>query len=323
MNPAIFGVKPVGLSWTKNQITTSGVTEFYDISYNGTAYIIVGNFRTIYSTTTLGSSWTLRSVPSGPDSNTKFFCSANNGARFSVVGWSSTGSTGYALYSDNNGVTWSLGTIPNGSWTGVCYGGGQFVAVADGNIGGSSCATSTDGITWTSRVLPASFWQDVWYDNGVYASASLRRAISTSSDGVTWTSRTLTGTYNLNRVRYKAGVWVAAGGTSGGASSIALSYDNGATWAAQTVTGRELNGLCAHKNWFLANANANIGDPPDILRSISGISATWADIGSNAVPPSSNLLGCRMFAIISDGTNIIASYNDSNPSGDHGVLISS
>lgn len=314
MNPAIFGVKPVGLSWTKNQITTAGSPVYHDISYNGTAFVITGNNggsgAVILSATNPASTWTSRSPVT---SAANLYAVANNGSRFVAIGSTSANP---GVYSDNNGATWALNGIHQASWRGLCYGGGQFVAVATTGGGTPLASTSTDGgATWTSRTIPTADWQDVWYDNGLYVAVGGSGAIATSPDGITWTSRTSGTTDDLLRVRYKSGVWCAVGALpAGGAARVLVSYD-GITWGNQTLPtqAENFNGLCAHKNWFLATPQASTY-VAQIWRSISGLSNGWSSSASG-IPSSADIR-----SIVSDGTNIVATYNASS---DHGVLISS
>ena len=306
MNPAIFGVKPVGLSWTKNQITTAGRV-FYDIAFDGTNYMIIGDNLSStaygYFTTNPAGAWTQRTLP-GLGSSVKG-C-ATNGSRFVSVGNGSV-----VNYTDNAGVSFTNAACPLGSWRKVNYGGGQFVAVGES----SGCMTSPDGATWTSRTISTGDWRDVFYGNGLYVAVGRSGAIATSPDGITWTSRTSGTTDALYRVRYKSGVWCAVGAPlAGGAARVLVSYD-GITWSNQTMPAQaeNFNGLCSHKNWFLATPQATTY-VAQIWRSISGLSNGWSSSASGI--PSS----VEIRSIVSDGTNIVATYNESS---DHGVLISS
>lgn len=81
-------------------------------------------------------------------------------------------------------VSWSpvsSGTMAN-LW-GVCYGGGQFVAVGEqGTI-----LTSPDGKTWTARTSGTSAWLTaVTYAMGHYVAVGDAGAVLTSLDGVAW-----------------------------------------------------------------------------------------------------------------------------------------
>lgn len=310
MNITDFGVKTVGVSWAKNQISTAAAHTYYDICWNGTVFLLVGNngggSPIAYTASNPLGTWTSRSLGTGAH---PYGC-ASNGSRLVVVADSASS----AAYSDNNGVSWSSGSIHAASWRGVCFGNGQFVAVANTGGGTPLAATSADGITWTSRTIGTADWEDVFYGGGLYVAVGRAGAISTSPDGITWTPRTSGTTDNLYRVRYKAGVWLAVGApAAGGAGRALLSYD-GITWTDQTLPAQaeRLNGLCVHKNWFLATPLASTYSA-QVWRSIGGLSGGYSS-GATGIPSS-----CDMRGIASDGVNIVALYN---ASGDHGVVVS-
>lgn len=314
MNPAIFSVKPVGLSWTKNQITAVGSPVYYDISYNGTAFVITGNngggSAVILSATNPASTWTSRTPVT---SAAHLYAVANNGSRFVAIGGTSANP---GVYSDDNGATWALNGIHSASWRGLCYGGGQFVAVANTGGGTPLASTSTDGgATWTSRTIPTADWEDVFYGNGLYVAVGQNGAIATSPDGITWTSRTSGTTDVLYRVRYKAGLWLAVGAPGGGGAATILTSPDGITWTNVTspANAETFQGLCVHKNWFIAGTQASTYSG-QIWRSISATNPTWKS-STTGVPSSCNVRG-----IASNGSQIVALYN---ASGDNGVLVSS
>lgn len=312
MNITDFGVKTVGVSWTKNQISTAGHV-YYDVCWNGTAWCLVGNNGAgtglIYTASTPSGTWTSRSPTT---SAANLYACATNGARFVVVGATSANP---GVYSNDNGATWTLNGIHQAAWRGLCFGGGLFVAVANTGGGTPLASTSSDGITWTSQTIGTADWEDVFYGGGLYVAVGRAGAISTSPDGVTWTARTSGTTDNLWRVRYKAGVWLTVGapGVSGAGRAL-LSYD-GITWANQTLPAQAENlvGLGVHKNWFLAGPQASTYSA-QVWRSISGLTGGYRT-GSTGIPTLATIYG-----IASDGVNIVAIYTASS---DNGVLISS
>lgn len=303
MNPAIFGIKPVGRSWTKNQISTSATDAYYDICWNGSTYLIVGtsgaSARVLTASAPSGT-WTTRS--SSPYSGSTLTGCISNGSRFVAVG-----SAGI-IYSNDSGVTWNAATA-SGAFQGVAWNGSIFVAVGSG----SNIATSTDGITWTTRTSPAGGWYHVSYGGGLFVVVGAGGALATSPDGITWTSRTSGTSDTLYRVVYKAGVWLAV--VNNAAGKIIYSF-NGLSWSLVTLPAGSEYLLCAtvHKNWFLTAGQASALTPNEIWRSISGLTNGWTS--STTGVPSNSLIR----SIMSDGTNIISVYNDTS---DNGVLISS
>ena len=124
---------------------------------------------------------------------------------------------------------WKGSTLPAVSkWSGVTYGGGKYVAVAESSSAG---AYSTDGITWTSMSMPqSSSWYDVTYGDGKFvAVAFIRGAYST--DGINWTETTLPGTMEWRSVTYGDGKFVAVTSSS---QNSAYSTD-GITWTSMSM----------------------------------------------------------------------------------------
>ncbi len=309
MNPAIFSVKPAGLSWAANIINSSGLSiNYLDICWNGTTFTIVGNKSGgghILTATNPSGTWTEQTFPISVNG---FWACATNGSRIVTIG---DGATNPGVYSDDNGATWTTSSIQNRTWRGLCFGNGLFMAVANGSDG----ASSTNGITWTSRSMTGSGWEDVFYGGGQYIAVGLSGKIATSPDAITWTDRTSGTTDDLYRVRYKAGLWCAVGEPPAtGAARVLLSTD-GITWTNQTLaaTAENFLGLAVHRNFFIATPRASAYSAR-AWRSISGQAATWASATTGT--PTNALIR----SVASNGVNVVAAYNVTN---NHGVLISS
>jgi hypothetical protein len=197
------------------------------VAYGNRTFVFVadsGSQRTGYSTNG-GYSWTY--VNSAAEGNAWYSVTFGDGKFVAVA---NSGTSVRAMYSINNGQSWTLCTVPAGvstaAWTSVAYGNGTFVAVSSNGF----VMSSADGITWTQRTPSTTSiaWQAVTYGNGVFvavASAGGTR-IMTSPDGVTWTSRSGSTTQNWTGIAYGAGYFVAAAFNS---SAIMRSVD-GITW---------------------------------------------------------------------------------------------
>lgn len=124
---------------------------------------------------------------------------------------------------------WKGSTLPAVSkWSGVTYGGGKYVAVADSSSAG---AYSTDGITWTAMSMPGSSkWLSITYGDGKFvAVAFINGAYST--DGINWSSMTLPGNREWQSVTYGDGKFVAVTSSS---QNSAYSTD-GITWTEMSM----------------------------------------------------------------------------------------
>ena len=76
--------------------------------------------------------------------------------------------------SASTGITWTSRTpAADNQWSGVTYGNGTFVAVANSGTG-NRVMTSPDGITWTSRTSAAdTLWYGVTYGNGTFVAVAV------------------------------------------------------------------------------------------------------------------------------------------------------
>ena len=110
---------------------------------------------------------------------------AFGGGTFVAVGDNS------ALYSLDNGATWSPGTISGmQGLSRVAYGNGRFVTFG---VAGDNVAVSVDGIAWTTSPIgiPASEFPDLLgFGNGLFLATTSAGNVYTSADGATWLQRT-------------------------------------------------------------------------------------------------------------------------------------
>ena len=126
-------------------------------------------------------------------------------------------------------TSWTAVSSPTAQdlW-GICYGGGQFVAVGTGG----TILTSPDGTTWTQRSSGVDLWLvGVGYGNSLYVAVGDRGTILTSPDGIAWTPRTSGTTQRLNgvaNVHYAGGQGFLAVGEGG---AVCRSSD-GLAWTA-------------------------------------------------------------------------------------------
>jgi len=114
----------------------------------------------------------------------------------------------------DDGLVWTEPTIPEANaWTGITYGNGLYVAVA--NDGTNRIMTSTDARNWTVRSAPGAAvpWYDVAYGDNLFvavAGANGAEDVMTSSDGVNWTRRSEPVTADFRRIEFGGGRFVAA-----------------------------------------------------------------------------------------------------------------
>jgi hypothetical protein len=136
------------------------------------------------------------------------------------------------------------------SWTGVCYGGGTFVAVSNSGVAAAGLVrTSTDGITWTSRTATSiNTWSAVCFAPDInrfcaVASSGLGNTSAMFSDGgATWTQTTTlaAGTYSsvcrgTNVPGTLGNIFVTTNSSGATTTTQVYTSPDGVTWTARTV----------------------------------------------------------------------------------------
>lgn len=188
---------------------------------------------------------------------------------------------------------WKGSTLPASiKWSGITYGGGKYVAVAESSSAG---AYSTDGITWTTMTLPTSSkWSSVTYGDGKFvAVAFISGAYST--DGINWSSITLPGTMEWRSVTYGDGKFVAVTSSS---QNSAYSTD-GITWTKMSMPASSSWQSVTYGNGkFVAVADGS---------SYSAYSTDGINWTEKSMPPSRNwrsvTYGNGKFVAVAIGTN--------------------
>lgn len=216
-----YATSPDGITWT--QRTLPNTTDWFSVSYgNGLFLAMSGNSNSISATSPDGINWTARTLPV----NSTWFSAYGGGT------WVATRHNSNQVYTSPDAITWTARTAPSTSfWRSVAYGGGRFVAVAEGPT--TSAMTSPDGITWSSGAMPSSQnWWRVAYGNGIFVAVANGSSVAaTSTDGVTWTQRTLPANTSWKGIAYGNSLFVAVSDTG---TTSATSPD-GITWTARTI----------------------------------------------------------------------------------------
>ena len=96
-----------------------------------------------------------------------------------------------AIYSSNDGATWSTGTVPSGVTTPIRIAGGGLVFVAISTGATDVMARTTDGgATWSTITLPSSISRSLLAGDGTYFCTGSGSAFAYSTDGgATWSER--------------------------------------------------------------------------------------------------------------------------------------
>lgn len=180
--------------------------------------------------------------------------------------------TNVAVYSGNNGTTWSNATLPSTAlWTKVKYVGGRFMAFATAG----QAAVSVTGTSWSAMTMPSTAeWRDVTYGEGKWvavAAGGTKAAYST--DGTNWTAATLPEGADWNAVEYGKGKFVTTA-LSDSTSGVAIAYsDNGITWTLGSISQGSYSLAYGNNRWVALSGG--YAGASEVSISFDGI--TWTE----------------------------------------------
>ena len=202
-----------GQTWT--EVTTSTSESRYCAAYGAGIFLIMNSGYGCEKSVTDGSSWT--HIVSNVGQN-----------------WAANPVNAYPPYSGS-------------SYSGICYGGGRFVAT----VSGLYCGMTQDGVDWRRGTMPASrSWGPVAHNGSVFcALAGGTNYCARSSDGLSWTEHTMAGSGNWNAIAFGAGLFVAVGFSGGVAIQ---SSPDGITWTTRSIGSLNFKGLVWNGDHFLA-----------------------------------------------------------------------
>ena len=277
-----------GTTWSA---TSSGILiKFACIAFGNGMFVAVG---------ALGPTYNL--VTSSGDALV-----ASNGDNFV------TQQSSYIAYS-YDGLNWLYGdAIYNYNWSSVTYGGGLFVAVANGLGGTSQVITSGDGMTWTLRTTPATQsnhnWRSVVYGGNRFVavasggSGTLNKAMY-SLDGITWVATsTPADPAGCVSVTYGNDIFVAVANTSSSGTKAAMTSTDGITWVERTTANAGWTSITYGPGTFMAVGNTGVA-ANSIMYSTDGV--TW----TKATAPGTNLWSSVVYA----GNLYVAVSTDGSP----------
>jgi hypothetical protein len=191
-----------GITWTQGSTSLTG-SSLYGLAYGAGKFVAQYNSGYAYSSD--GSSWT--KVVTAEHGSRLIFANGNfmglsgsgDSATVSVdgVNWTTTGDSvlrattigGFtygngkfvgtttaglskAIYSSNNGLSWTTVSVPSQPYMGMAYGNGLFVAVGN-NSPTPQGIYSVDGITWTTASnLPTGSWTWLVYGDSKFVAVA-------------------------------------------------------------------------------------------------------------------------------------------------------
>lgn len=243
------------------------------------------------ATSTDGLTWTGRTTPAQTD-DYGWYYAAHNGSRIVVVGNDEAASPHQSsMYSDNNGVTWTMGSLTGKNYDFVTWVSslGLFIALDPAAVS-NNIATSSNGSTWTSRTTPASLTcrQLAWGSSklrsvGNNTSGSGTTEVLKSTNGTTYTSASAG--VSLTYMDWVSTIWtgskfVAMGWESGADLSYTIESSDGDTWTENAGT---LPGKC----YLIHDGNQYLAvgiDGADNKVYWSSDLSSWADVATISAP---------------------------------------
>ena len=217
--------KPTHLSGAV--VNGSATLTFYGRQATGTALLTNNGVSSITVGSAGGLGYTTTPTVTILDTNAKFIAIPTTAASGTtkVAYQTVTGATTAAAWSQ------SSGSLPNGTYAGITYGLGYWVAV-----GGTTTATrSVDGNTWSTVSISApgaGSYSSVAFGNGVFvaiATGTNVTAVSTTS-GNSWAAGgNMPSSTTWTSIAYGNGRFVAI---ASGSTSAAYSINKGTTWLA-------------------------------------------------------------------------------------------
>lgn len=193
-----------GATWDGPYVPST--VNLMDIEYGGGLFVMTTNSETSGTPQILtspdGITWTVR---------VSLAASANGFEEILWTGskWVVVTDQGRAIYSSNDGITWTAGPSSTGStWWDTAFNGTTYVVAA----GNGNVYTSTTLAAFTARTVAAGkVLRSITYGNGLFVVTTTAGDIYTSPDGTTWTARVSGVTTNLRDVNFANGVFLAVG----------------------------------------------------------------------------------------------------------------
>lgn len=165
-----------------------------------------------------------------------------------------------------DGISWTQITV-SGSWSGITYGNGKFVAVGNSSRNNNNLAYSPDGINWIPNPING-VWNGVTYGKDKFVAVGSDGIIAYSTDGSSWIQTTV-GSNRWTSIIYGNGMFVAVG------SNIRAYSTDGIKWTQIKASGGWA-GVTYGNGKFVAVGSSGI-----IAYSIDGISWTQITASGN------------------------------------------
>ena len=215
------------MSFTWSEALVNSFAANRAVAYSGSVFCAVGQDAVSW-TSPDAATWTMRDTATLDYAlwdtieyaNGKFVAIASDAAKCAT---------------STDGITWTMGTMPNIGWFSLAWNGTRWVAFARYYI-----AYSTDGLNWTLATLPANVSQlrplSLIWDGTRYVGLSYYcDYLCTSTDGITWSDTSInlsTLTYKACRIAYSGSMYVVSDEDY---ESDCASSPDGITWTSRSL----------------------------------------------------------------------------------------
>lgn len=193
-----------GINWTLQTTPAAGDLTWEGVTYgNGLFVAVASNGNDRVMTSPDGVNWTVRDTGGGDAIGWREICYGNG--VFVAVG--TPDASNNAVMTSPDGIVWTLRTVQiiaggGGTWFGVVYAGGTFVAVGSGTT--NSIMKSVDnGITWTKVTTDPQTnqsWLSVTYGNGIFVAVANVGGTRIMVSGATYNSSDVYENTKLNNI---------------------------------------------------------------------------------------------------------------------------
>lgn len=229
-----------GATWSASTLPAG---DYYDVIRDAAHSLWVAVGKGVCATSPSGTAgtWTARTIPF---TSATFNSVASNGSALAAVG-SAAGVGGYAIASNDGGITWtSSTTIPSSYLKGVTALGSRFIAT--GISSGLAFASDDNGATWQQMSVPPINLTCIGSDGlilvgfGTHANPPAAAGGISTDRGLTWAPimvpQPTTRARSYKRVAYNGYVWAAVAEDAGG-NFVTVSRPAGGGNLAGDLTG--------------------------------------------------------------------------------------
>lgn len=272
------------------QLSGNSVPPFLTGLYFGGGLFVAYGLNGVIMTSTNGLNWAGGNVGAA----TFFTCGAYGGGVFVAAGHEDFMTMPHQVARSTDGRTWNTETFdaPNGLWSGLCYGGGRFVGIDDGQI-----VCSTDGISWGTYGQGSTLSRIVAYGLGQYLALADGGVIFTATDPSVWTRRSPQ-VCPIQSLAQGNGVYAGTG------NGTIYSSEDGVHFIERLVCGGFLTSVIFTNGLFVTSGSVGI------LRSTDG--TNWTTVS----PPCSDAISAMQYAdgmwMAVCGNMIISSVDGTN-----------